>query len=88
MFDLIFPDPRNNPEFKYFQVMSGYNYNFSAITSAITSISGGTTTFSGGTISSSINVLGNVTGNNFYISSTSVFDLFIATGDTIDAGFY
>jgi len=40
--NLIYPDPRNNPEYQFYQVMSGYNYNFSSITSTIDSITGTT----------------------------------------------
>lgn len=84
---MFFPEPRHNPEYEYFLILSGYNNNFSSITQSIDSLTGGTA-FTGGTIASSINVLGNVTGNSFYISGTSIEDIFIATGDTIDAGFY
>lgn len=40
--DLIFPTPRNNPEYQFYQVMSGYNYNFSSITQTISLITSGT----------------------------------------------
>lgn len=40
--NLIYPDPRNNPEYQFYQVMSGYNYNFSSITATIDSITGTT----------------------------------------------
>lgn len=84
---MFFPTPRHNPEYEYFLVLSGYNSNFSSITQSIEIISG-STGFSGGTIVSSINVIGNVTGNSFYISGTSITDIFISTGDTIDGGFW
>lgn len=87
MSGMFFPEPRHNPEYEYFLILSGYNANFSSITQSIDTITGGTG-FSGGTIASSINVLGNVTGNNLYISSTSIVDIFISTGDTLDGGFW
>lgn len=87
MDSMYFPQPRHNPEYEYFLILSGYNNNFSAITDTINTISG-SSIFSGGTIASSINVVGNVTGNNFYISSTSIVDIFISTGDTMDGGFW
>jgi hypothetical protein len=90
---LIFPEPRHNPEYKFSEVMTDYNFNFSSVTSSITAlydaiaaISGTTTTFSGGTIASSTNVLGNLTANSLYISSTSIMDIFIANDDVINGG--
>lgn len=42
MSDLIFPEPRNNPDYGFYHVMSGYNYNFSSLTATINSITGTT----------------------------------------------
>jgi len=57
--NLIFPDPRDNPDYQFYQVMSGYNYNFSSITSTIDSITG----MSPSTYFSS------ATANTFYVNS-------------------
>jgi hypothetical protein len=57
--DLIFPEPRNNPEYQFYQVMSGYNYNFSSITATIDSITGVTPS----------SYFSSATANTFYINS-------------------
>jgi len=57
--NLIFPDPRNNPEYQYYQVMSGYNYNFSSITATIDSLTGATPTA----------YFSSATANTFYIGA-------------------
>lgn len=57
--NLIFPDPRNNPEYQYYQVMSGYNYNFSSITATIDSLTGTTPPA----------YFSSATANTFYVGS-------------------
>lgn len=74
MEDLIFPDPRNNPKYRFFDVMSDYNYNFSAITSTINSFTGGTNYFT------------TLSADTIYLSGTSLENKFISVLDILIGG--
>jgi hypothetical protein len=72
MNDLIFPEPRNNPDYGFYQVMSGYNYNFSSLTATINSITGATPAV----------YFSSATADTFYVNS----QLSPLTDNTTDIG--
>ncbi len=87
-FDFIYPLVRINPEYKFDEILSGYNYNFSLL-SGITSqllFTGGTVdniTVTGSTVLDSI-VADALSATTIYSGSTNLYDIF-AVGNTSTA---
>jgi hypothetical protein len=84
-FDFIYPELRINPEYKFDEILSGYNYNFVLL-------SGGTTgsSFTGGTVDN-ITVTGStsvtsISADTIYSGSTNLYDIFLTSAGVTNIG--
>lgn len=85
MCNLIYINPRNNPEYRYFQVLNDINSNFSGITSGCIPISfsgGSFLSLSGGTVSGNTLFTQNLSAGTFYSGSTNLYDIFATTSSS------
>lgn len=87
-FDFVYPFVRINPEYKFDEILSGYNYNFSIISGLTSgsSFTGGTVdniTVTGGTVLSSTSIA-TLSADTIYSGSTNLYDIFLTTADGND----
>lgn len=75
MCNLIYIDPRNNPDYHYFQVLSNINTNFSGITSGCIPMP--YLSITGGTISGGTQFINNLSAGTIYSGSTNLYNIFV-----------
>ena len=72
MSNFIYPNIRVNPEYKFDEVLSGYNYNFTLLENVVPSSS---TTFNNLTVTGNT-TLNELTASTIYSGSTNLYDIF------------
>lgn len=85
MCNLIYIDPRNNPEYRYAQVLNDINSNFSGITSGCIPVnfSGGSfLNLSGGTVTGNTQFTQNLSAGTIFSGSTNLYDIFTTVAST------